>query len=201
MQSLAKTTDYKIQRLSEFLEIENGELYFNSIVKDFNSRNKDVEDFLKTKAVQATKLNTATTYLVCVQQSDVEIVLVGYFSLAIKMLSLKRDVLSKSAQRIIGRFGYYNDDSKSYEIPAILVAQFGRNFNKESVSISGTDLMAITLHQVKNALSFLSGKTVFLESENKQKLIDFYEKNGFTILNNEVLSKNKKELIQLYRLL
>ena len=109
--------------------------------------------------------------------------------------------MSKSSQRIISRFGYYDDDSESYKIPAILVAQFGKNFSEASVSISGSDLMAITLHQVKNALSFLSGKTVFLESEKKEKLIDFYTENGFTVLDNEVLSKNKKELMQLYKLL
>lgn len=201
MQSLGKITDYKIQRLSELLAIENGERYFNAVVETFKSPNKDVEHFLKAKAVQATKLNTATTYLVYIERSAIEIDLVGYFSLAIKMLTLKKSSLSKSSQRIISRFGYYDDDSESYKIPAILVAQFGKNFSEASVSISGSDLMAITLHQVKNALSFLSGKTVFLESEKKEKLIDFYTENGFTVLDNEVLSKNKKELMQLYKLL
>lgn len=201
MQNLGKITDYKIQRLSELLAIENGERYFNAVVETFKSPNKDVEHFLKAKAVQATKLNTATTYLVYIERSAIEIDLVGYFSLAIKMLTLKKSSLSKSSQRIISRFGYYDDDSESYKIPAILVAQFGKNFSEASVSISGSDLMAITLHQVKNALSFLSGKTVFLESEKKEKLIDFYTENGFTVLDNEVLSKNKKELMQLYKLL
>lgn len=201
MQNLAKITDYKIQRLSELLAIENGERYFNAVVETFKSPNKDVEYFLKTKAVQATKLNTATTYLVYIERSAIEIDLVGYFSLAMKMLTLKRSSLSKSSQRIISRFGYYDDDAESYQIPATLVAQFGKNFSEESASISGSDLMAITLHQVKNALSFLSGKTVFLESEKKQKLIDFYTEKGFTVLDNEVLSKNKKELMQLYKLL
>ena len=201
MQNLGKITDYKIQRLSELLAIENGERYFNAVVETFKSPNKDVEHFLKAKVVQATKLNTATTYLVYIERSAIEIDLVGYFSLAIKMLTLKKSSLSKSSQRIISRFGYYDDDSESYKIPAILVAQFGKNFSEASVSISGSDLMAITLHQVKNALSFLSGKTVFRESEKKEKLIDFYTENGFTVLDNEVLSKNKKELMQLYKLL
>ena len=201
MHSLAKTTDYKIHRLSELLAIENGEAYFNSVVKAFKSQNKDVESFLKTKAVQATKLNTATTYLVYVERSAIKIDLVGYFSLAMKMLTLKKSSLSKSSIRIISRFGYYDDDSESYKVPAILIAQFGRNFSEESLSIPGTDLMAITLHRVRTILAFLSGKTVFLESEKKQKLINFYMENGFTVLDNDVLSKNKKELIQLYKLL
>ena len=170
-------------------------------VSSFESPNKDVEKFLKLKSVQATKLNTATTYLVYRERNPVEIDFVGYFSLAMKMLTLKKVSLSKSSEKIISRFGYYDEDSDSYKVPAVLLAQFGRNFNANSVSISGADLMAITLQQVKNALSFLSGKTVFLECEKKQKLIDFYKTNGFSVLDNEVLSKDKKELTQLYRLL
>lgn len=108
MQNSARKNNYKVQRISELLSLENGELYFSSIVEDFKSPNKDVENFLKAKSVQSTKLNTATT---------------------------------------------------------------------------------------------LSGKTVFLECEKKQKLIDFYKDKGFIALDNEIISRNSKELMQLYRLL
>ena len=181
--------------------MENGEQYFYSIAESFKSPNKDVETFLKTKAVQATKLNTATTYLVYKENSPIEIDLVGYFSLAMKMLTLKKSPLSSSKEKVISRFGYYDEDSDSYKVPAILVAQFGRNFDDESASISGNDLMTITLNQVKTALSYLSGKTVFLECEKEQKLIDFYKNQGFILLDNEVTSKNSKELLQMYRLI
>ena len=201
MQSSANKTDYKIQRISELLAMENGEEYFNLTAQTFESPNKDVESFLKNKSVQATKLNTATTYLVYNERTPVEIDLVGYFSLAMKMLTLKKVSLSKSTEKVISRFGYYDEDSDSYKVPAILVAQFGRNFSANSSSIPGSELMAITLRQVKEVLSFLSGKTVFLECEKEQKLIDFYKSNGFSIFDNEVLSKDKKELMQLYRLL
>ena len=53
--------------------------------------------------------------------SGIEIDLIGYFSLAIKVLSLKRSSLSASSQRITGRFGDYDDESESYKIPAILM--------------------------------------------------------------------------------
>ena len=201
MRNLAKRTDYKIQRISELLAMENGEKYFDLIADAFESPNKDVENFLKTKSVQATKLNTATTYLVYTDKSPVEIDLAGYFSLAMKMLTLKKKSLSKTTEKVISRFGYYDEDSNSYKVPAVLVAQFGRNFCKDSISISGADLMAITLRQVKDILSFLSGKTVFLECEKEPKLIEFYKENGFSVLDNETLSKDKKELTQLYRLL
>ena len=181
--------------------MENGEQYFYTIAESFKSPNKDVENFLKTKAVQATKLNTATTYLVYKEISPIEIDFVDYFSLAMKMLTLKKSSLSCSKERTISRFGYYDEDSDSYKVPAILIAQFGRNFDDESASIFGNDLMTITLNQVKTALSYLSGKTVFLECEKEQKLIDFYKEQGFILLDNEVTSKNSKELLQMYRLI
>jgi len=201
MQDSVKKTNYKIQRISELLSMENGEQYFYSIAESFKSPNKDVETFLKAKAVQATKLNTATTYLVYKEISPIEIDLVGYFSLAMKMLTLKKSSLSSSKEKVISRFGYYDEDSDSYKVPAILVAQFGRNFDDESASVSGNDLMTITLNQVKTALSYLSGKTVFLECEKEQKLIDFYKEQGFILLDNEITSKNSKELLQMYRLI
>jgi len=201
MQDLAKKNNYKIQRISELLSIENGEQYFYSIAESFKSPNKDVENFLKTKAVQATKLNTATTYLVYTEINPIEIDLVGYFSLAMKMLSIKKTSLSSSKEKIISRFGYYDKDSDSYKVPAILIAQLGRNFDSSSSSIPGTDLMDIALNQIKIILSFLSGKTVFLECEKKKKLIDFYKEKGFIALDNEAISKDSKELMQMYRLL
>ena len=38
--------------------------FFESVANSFISKNADVEEFFREKSVQATKLNTATTYLV-----------------------------------------------------------------------------------------------------------------------------------------
>lgn len=189
---------HRVIRLVDLLETEDGELFYNVISSSFFSKNKDVEKFLKEKAVQSVKLCTSSTYLVISKENPND--LLGYFSLATKMLTLKKVSLSKSTERTISRYGYYDEDSDSYKIPAILIAQFGRNFNESSKSISGADLMGITLRQVKTVLSFSSGKTVFLECEKKKILIDFYSDKGFIILDNEVISKDSKELKQMYRL-
>lgn len=191
--------NHKVIRLVDLLETEGGELFYSNLAANFYSRNKDVERFLKEKAVQSTKLCTSSTYLVVSKANPND--LLGYFSLATKMLTLKKISLSKSSERVISRYGYYDEDSDSYKIPAILIAQLGKNFNEDSASISGSDLLAITLRQVSIILSFSSGKTVFLECERKQKLIDFYNANGFILLDNKVISKDSKELTQMYRLI
>ncbi|WP_432961416.1 hypothetical protein [Treponema sp. OMZ 840] len=117
------------------------------------------------------------------------------------MLTLKKDFLTKSEIKVISRFGYYDEDSQSYKIPALLIAQFSRNFNEKSKSIKGCDLMNVVLKQVKHILNLTSGKTVFVECEKIEKVVNFYVENGFHILDNESMSENKKDLIQLYRLL
>ena len=187
-------------RLFDLLAIDGGEHFFESIANSFMSKNADVEEFFRKKAVQATKLNTAATYLV-ISYENKKFDLLGYFTLATKMLTLKQDSLSKTECKAISRFGYFDEDSLSYKLPAVLIAQFSRNFSESSNSISGDDLMDIALDKIKDVLHSTSGKAVFLECEQKQSLIDFYTRNNFQPLGNTILSKDNKELTQLYIIL
>ena len=122
-------------------------------------------------------------------------------SFLFKMLTLKQSSLSKTECKAISRFGYFDEDSQSYKLPAVLIAQFSRNFNENSESISGADLMDIALDRIKDILHSTSGKAVFLECEQSKKIIDFYTKNNFQPLGNTIFSKNKKDLTQLYMIL
>lgn len=180
--------------------MEGGENAFESIASSFKSKNSDVELFFQQKAVQSTKLKTSATYIVYSFENRIFDVL-GYFTLATKMLTLKRASLSKTECKEISRFGYFDEDSESYKLPAILIAQLSRNFNTESKSIKGSELMDIALSQVNDILSMTSGKTVFLECEQNKKIIQFYTDNHFLPLKNTVISKDNKKLTQLYRIL
>jgi len=191
--------NFEVVRLFDLLSQDGGEDFYKTAIESFSSINADVEQFLKEKSIQSAKLNTSSTYLVVSSENGFDIL--GYFTLATKMLTLKKEPLSKSEIKIISRFGYYDEDSESYKIPAILIAQFSKNFHSSSKSIKGSDLMDIVLKQVKEILNLTSGKTVFLECEKIKKITDFYEKCGFQILDNEVLTKDNKELIQMFRLI
>ena len=125
----------------------------------------------------------------------------GYFTLATKMLTLKRSSLSKTECKSISRFGYFDEDSQSYKLPAVLIAQFSRNFSENSKSISGSELMDIALDKIRDILHSTSGKAVFLECEQSEKIIDFYTRHNFQPLGNTVFSKDNKELTQLYMIL
>lgn len=187
-------------RLFDLLAMDGGEKFFESVANSFVSKNSDVEQFFREKSVQATKLNTAATYLV-ISYEDKKFDLLGYFTLATKMLTLKQSSLSKTECKSISRFGYFDEDSQSYKLPAVLIAQFSRNFNESSKSISGDDLMDIALDKIRDILHSTSGKAVFLECEQSEKIVGFYTRHNFQPLGNTVLSKDNKELKQLYMIL
>ena len=193
-------TEYNIIRLYDLMAMDGGENFFSSVANSFVSKNTDVELFLREKAVQATKLNTAATYLVTSYENK-SFDLLGYFTLATKMLTLKQASLSKTDCKIISRFGYFDEDSLSYKLPAILIAQFSRNFNTNSKSIKGSELMNIALEKIRDILHSTSGKAVFLECEQSEKIISFYTSNNFQPLGNTILAKDNKELTQLYMIL
>ena len=111
MQEFVKTDDCRIQKISDFLNIENGEAFVQVVSQHFVSPNSDVESFLRNKSIQATKLSTASSYLVYSKKSFPLIDIAGYFTLATKMLNLNRAIMSKSTEKIISRFGYYDEIS------------------------------------------------------------------------------------------
>ena len=195
---MLQENSFEIIRLFELLDMEGGEELFTKMASSFSSINKDVEQFFKKKAIQSCRLNTSSTYIVVSTDGALEVL--GYFTLASKMLTIKTNSLSKTEQKQISRFGYYDEDSQSYKVPAILIAQFSKNFSS-NIRLNGSDLMDIVLKQVKNVLNLTSGKTVFLECEKIKKLTDFYESQHFKFLDNEILSKNNKEMLQMYRLI
>jgi len=195
---MLQENSFEIIHLFELLSMEGGESLFKEMADSFSSINKDVEIFFKEKAVQSCKLNTSSTYIIVSTNRNLEVL--GYFTLATKMLTIKLSTLSKSEQKTINRYGYYDEDSDSLKIPAILIAQLSRNFSSKII-LSGSDLMDIILKQVKSILNLTSGKTVFLECEKIKNLTDFYESQHFKFLDTKLLSKDSKELIQMYRLI
>ena len=195
---MLQENSFEIIHLFELLSMEGGESLFKEMAGSFSSINKDVEIFFKEKAVQSCKLNTSSTYIIVSTNRNLEVL--GYFTLATKMLTIKLSTLSKSEQKTINRYGYYDEDSDSLKIPAILIAQLSRNFSSKII-LSGSDLMDIILKQVKSILNLTSGKTVFLECEKIKNLTDFYESQHFKFLDTKLLSKDSKELIQMYRLI
>ena len=108
-------------------------------------------------------------------------------------------VLTSTACRTTIGDTQHHIETESYKLPAVLLAQFGRNFSETSASIDGKELMNSALKCIKTIFSLSSGKTAFLECEPSEKLICFYERCGFSLLGNITFSRDKKKLVQMFR--
>lgn len=142
--------------------------------------NLSVEHFLKNSAIEFSKQNISSTYLIMTTNQN-ENILVGYFTLAIATLELPKDTIpSQTWLRRLSKFGYYNTIIQRHIISAPLIAQLGKNYtNSYNNLITGDELLQMALDKVHEVQSIIGGKLVYLECENNPKLIDFYSDNGF----------------------
>ncbi|ADZ83602.1 hypothetical protein [Cellulosilyticum lentocellum] len=185
---------------------ELGESKVKSILSNFSCPlNEDVEYFLKYKAIEFAKQNIAPTHLVFASYKD-KLELVGYFSLTIKTMSVAINSLSSKYRSRIRKFGNINPDLKAYLIPAPLIAQLGKNYtNGLNGLITGDELLKLACDKISIVQQDVGGKVVYLECEEKQKLIDFYSENGFVSFGKRSLDKDEvdkmdgKYLIQMLK--
>lgn len=169
-------------RLSDMLS-ELGENKVKSILSSFVcEKNKDVQMFLRDKAIEFSKQGLAKTTLVYwVSDDGVEKYLVGYFTVASKYLCVSKDSISKSLAKKMNVHGTFNSNTREYIVPAPLIAQLGKNFaDGNNYLISGAELLQMAVDKVKSIQEELGGKFVYLECETKEKLVQFYNNNGFT---------------------
>ncbi|MDR2903899.1 MAG: N-acetyltransferase [Clostridiales bacterium] len=159
--------------------------------------NRELELFARQeqKAIEFAKQNIATTHLVYASFKG-EVVLVGYYTLAIKALLIENKVLSNSMSKRISKFGQKVTKPNRYLISAPLIAQLGKNFNNGyDKLISGAELLDMACEKVRLAQSMLGGKIVYLECEEKSKLIEFYERYGFVKFGKRAQGREDKDIM------
>lgn len=151
----------------------------------------DVEDFLRTKAIEFEKQGTAATHLIMTSHKG-NLVLVGYFTLASKYVHVEvknnRYRLGSKLKQRLKKFGVYEADLKKQIIPMPLIGQLGKNYaNGYHELISGDELLQIACDTVRESQALVGGRTVYLECEDTPRLIQFYEENGFKIFGRREL--------------
>ena len=193
---------YSIAHLEELLN-EIGEERVKSILSNFSCpRNRDIEFFLRDKAIEFSKQSIAKTYLVFTSYKQ-EAVLAGYFTVANKQMQVSKDDLSKNIIRKIARFGTENNGI--YTLTAPLIAQLGNNFSNDyNKLITGEELLGFAIQKIQMAQYLLGGKICYVECENQQKLISFYESAGFIRFGRRNIDEDElnsgRYLIQLLRI-
>ena len=179
-----------LEDMYKSMDIEN----LKEILNQFEcSLNEDVEFFIKEKAIEFLKLGISKTFLVTASYKEKQVI-VGYFALTDKVTKIKKNALSKTLSRRIKRFSR-NEDIKNYYIVSLpLIGQLGKNFaNNYNELISGDVLLKLACDKVKEAQQILGGIFVFIECEDKPKLRDFYESNGFVCFDKRNLEKDERD--------
>ena len=147
--------------------------------------NLEIEDFLRTKAVDFAVKKISMTYLVFNEDND----LLGYYTLTHKSLTIPKVSVSKTLQRKIERFSSQDIEADSYQASAFLLAQLGKNLSIDTgKGIKGIELLKCSLDILKKVQHLIGGGIVFLECEDKPKLIDFYQQNNFRPYNMRTAS-------------
>lgn len=161
------------------------------ILKSFECPlNKDVEDFIHNKAISFSNQKVAITYLVFSEN----MILVGYYTLANKFISIQDSQISKSLQKRISKFSQKDESLSRFLIPIPLIAQLGKNFseNAKKEFLKGDELLELACNRVQQAEKIIGGKMTYIECASNDKLFDFYSKHGFIKFGTR--PKEKEEL-------
>ena len=193
--------------IREYLALGNdeeaGEPALVELLSGFSSpKNKDVERFLKKSAIEFTKKNQSVTYLV-VSAEDVR--LLGYFTLALKPLTVRGETVSNTMKRKLLRISELDEKSDTYTMSAYLIAQLGKNFSESGgTEITGAELLKLAWDKIKEIQYLGGGVVTFLEAENEERLLSFYRDNRFSQFDTRQATSDtdeSHELVQLLRLL
>jgi hypothetical protein len=148
------------------------------LISQFSCKDKDVEAFLKNNAIEQEKRSKSRTYLVLDDESEA---LLAYFTLALKILPLAG--LSKS--RVKALDGY---SGNAAEIPALLIGQFGKD-EILSQTYPGDSFMEMCLDTVRLIHKLVGGRFALIECLEIEKVISFYERHGFSVLQRDPRDK------------
>ena len=163
--------------------------------------NPDVERFLVRQSIDFAKRNQSITYIVISKDSDE---LVGYFTLTLKPISVNASIFSNTMRRKIERVSEVNEQTGEYLLAAYLIAQLSKNFtDRANEKITGVQLLDLALDKIRDAQYRLGGTVVFLEADNVDKLIAFYEVNGFKrfAVRKSRGTQDQHKLVQLLKVL
>ena len=203
---MTEKNKYRIINIRRYIGNENPELgedELRQILSEFSCpMNPDVERFLKYSSIEFTKKNQSVTYLVF---SVADGKLLGYFTLALKPLTVRGETVSNTVKRKLLRVSELDKKSDTYTMSAYLIAQLGKNYSeKDGKMITGAELLGLAWDKIKVTQYMFGGMVTFLEAENEEKLLSFYRENRFSQFDTRQTASDAEEsheLVQLLRLL
>ncbi len=143
-------------------------------------KNKPIERFLKDFALQNAKQRFSITYLVLNQVSE----LTGFFTLATKPVKFDRAKLSGKYLRRVRQFCRPQENEidwdGQYLASGYLIAQLAKNSSPLiGAKPSGAELLKHAFGILQDVQKQVGGGIIFLECEDKEKLLSFYIRQSF----------------------
>ena len=158
---------------------------------------------MREQSIEFTKKNQSVTYLVF---SNDDASLVGYFTLTVKPITVNAENFSNTMKRKLARVSELDEEDGTYTLSAYLIAQLGKNY-KDGLNekIAGEQLLQAAIETIKELQYMVGGMVIFLEAEDKEKLMRFYEdENGFKRFDTKEVkagTENAHVLVQLLKIL
>ncbi len=140
----------------------------------------DIQSFLHTKAVEFENILKSRTYFLCDpdKMEKGEFLILGYFTLSLKVLILPDDMSVRARKEIDGYRGKIHG-IPIREVPCFLIGQLAKNSNIDSTTISGKELLEAAFSVIYSAMSAVGGRHVMIECHDEEKILKFYKDNGF----------------------
>lgn len=195
---------YSVINIRKMIEDDNPELGESNLIEllsEFSCpKNPDVERFLKEQAIDFAKKHQSVTYILL---SLEDAALLGYFSITIKPLEVSAEPFSNTMRKKLARFSDINEKSQKYNMAAYLIAQLGKNFDEKAEGrITGEEILELAIERLKVIQYEIGGSVSFVETENNEKLLSFYENYGYKQFDTRITSSDDShELIQLLKLI
>jgi hypothetical protein len=154
--------------------------FVNTLLESFSCPlNFNVERFFHNNALNSCLQGITQSHYVVIPDGD-SFRFTGIFTLANKVVTIQRENVTSSFFKKIRKFGYYDDLTDSVTVSIPLIAQLGKNFTGgNNLLMSGAELLEIACKKISEAQHIIGGRAVYLECEDRPKLIDFYIDNGF----------------------
>lgn len=150
-------------------------------------RNPDIEHFLKNNAIEFAEKKMSVTYIVSDEEDGN---LLGYFTLANKVVEFEKGTVSKNIFKRAEKFGNYDEGEETFTVHSYLLAQFGKNYAIDGGNrVHASDLMKLVDLVIKDIQHRIGGGFIYLDVEKRvdldkpeekayEKLIDLYKKTS-----------------------
>ncbi len=186
---------YSIENILD-IEKKVGEEELILNLSDFScNANEDIQDFLHLRAIDFAKKRISITYLVLDDETGK---LLGFFTLAHKVLNVPAEGMSNTIKRRMDRYARLDKEKNSYLVSAFLLAQLGKNYALEKEErISGKALMGCVDSVLDEVQYRIGGGVVYLDSVDNKHLVHFYEDvSGYRKIAERVSDSNETKFLQ-----